>query len=52
MEYFLVRYDSRVVNYEREMLIRLTTVLIAPSFGNNNAISIIILVSKLDGGNG
>ena len=25
MEYFLVRYDSRVVNYERKMFIRLAT---------------------------
>ena len=25
MEYFLVMYDSRVVNYERKMFIRLTT---------------------------
>ena len=27
MEYFQIRYDSRVVNYERKMFIRLTTVL-------------------------
>ena len=27
MEYFLVRYDSRVVNYERKMFIRLATEL-------------------------
>ena len=26
MEYFLVRYDSRVVIYERKMFIRLATV--------------------------
>ena len=25
MEYLLVRYDSRVVNYERKMFIRLAT---------------------------
>ena len=25
MEYFLVRYNSRVVNYERKMFIRLAT---------------------------
>ena len=25
MEYFQVRYDSRVINYERKMFIRLTT---------------------------
>ena len=25
MEYFQVRYDSRVVNYERKMFIRLAT---------------------------
>ena len=37
MGHFQVRYDSRVVNYDRKLLIRLATVLdIAKSFFNGH----------------
>ena len=46
MEYFQVRYDSRVVIYERKMFIRLATGLNSLMFANSVILSILRFVAQ------